>query len=130
MPKAKDTETARLGHHLFTVDRRFCSIHYRGIIGKETDKTFLLNLRKGFHNYDKVLKTSRWLAVPGGVDPADVMVTFERVMKLHEDAVKTKREQLRVAEDIRFNEALAALDRFHPSTAETETKTEIGATAG
>jgi hypothetical protein len=115
-----------VGGHLFTVDEKYCSAYYRGVVSKETDKSFLLEDKNWRNNHTKVLKSKHYVVAPPDADPKAVLDAFETIKKTFAAGVKDLRDKLAAEQARQFASSLAALQEAAGTTPEPE---EIGTTS-
>jgi hypothetical protein len=111
--------------HLFVVDEQSCSVSYRGVILKETDKSFLIK-DKQWRNPQRVLKSKHYVIAQPGVDPKQVTDAFETIRKTFVGSVDNLRGKLAAERARQFESSLAAL---HQAAGITPDEEEIGTTS-
>jgi hypothetical protein len=115
-----------IGGHLFTVDEKYCSIYYRGIVAKETDKSFRIEAKNWPGGSLKVLKAKHYVVAPPDVEPAYVLNAFEAVKKSFAAGVRDLEGKLAAERARQFNSSMTALYHAAEATPEAE---EIGTTS-
>jgi hypothetical protein len=115
-----------IGGHLFTVDEKYCSVFYRGVIVKETDKSFLIEDKNWCGSNGKVLKSKHYVVAPPDADPKQVLAAFETVKKTFASSVVILRAKLAAEQARQFESSLAALRQAAGVTPDEE---EIGTTS-
>jgi hypothetical protein len=115
-----------IGGHLFTVDEKYCSVYYRGVVAKETDKSFLIEDKNPRGNHLKVLKAKHYVVAPPDVDPKAALDAFETIKKTFAAGVKDLRDRLAAEQARQFESSLAAL---HQAAGITPDEEEIGTTS-
>jgi hypothetical protein len=111
--------------HLFVVDEQSCSVFYRGVILKETDKSFLIENKWG-SNHFRVLKSKHYVIAQPDIDPQAAVATFEGVKEAFASRVKERQIMLDAERANRFISSLTALYRAVGITPDEE---EIGTTS-
>jgi hypothetical protein len=114
-----------IGGHLFVVDEPTCSVLYRGVITKETDKSFLIENKWG-SNHFRVLKSKDYVIAQPDVDPQYVVAVFEAIKKTFADSVEGLRGKLAAERARQFRSSVAALCEAAGTTPDEE---EIGTTS-